>query len=855
MTSQTPPTPSAHATHRFLPQVIAAATALTLALPAQFTTPYAGVGPAVRVSPQPIVVMKYEPETPYSHDRYMMFGREGNRLFQIAKNRSNTWHSRVEVPFVSGLVPADDPVAFHNPEASVVSLFVLGSDGTIYQATGARYAPFGSWSGWSALPNAPAMASTCVAVNTPNGLGVSAFAIGYDGLLYNAFYSRGAGGGWGSWTPVPNSPQLIGRPTVVNGPPGGQEINLFATDRAGVIRHVRFVRGVGPGTGWTGWSSLSGPRFVGSPSCYALGSLVSVFATADDGQVYQAVRGSGGWGSWSSLGGPSSGSFVGGPAAVNSPDESSLEILARTDANTVELRTYDRTGGGWSSWGPTPIGGTLTSGPTIQNWHTRTSTLAETRAVFFGAQRSVAHWFGENSQGRFPVSEAYISNWLEMPDDPNTPVNESSYEFFHGSNYAEKARIMIQNFERLTGYQFRWANYDTDGNGIITTEELMVYWVYPGEGARVRGTPICINVGPSLCVQLTHGLPRSAAQIGPETICEELCHGLFGLDDLYPTPQLPGYVGPGRLSLISNNAEFPHLHPWGKLKLGWVAPTVVTQDGWYRLRPIEFHQDLLVLHDPARGPRDYFLVENRWPDGSIEATLPDRGIGVWRIGEHYEGQSFWGRRTIKLLRAGGGNDDTIAFWDASDPRTSYHLTPTSVPANSLWDGGASSNIALYHPPVASPNAWVYVDVPPLRSAPPPPRTNARYDYIDQQPPYTNQSPPWLTAQGLPILGTSLDVQVPSSFVQGTNITTYYLVFGGSSPGVLSPVFAGYLYASLDVLLPMAFGVPGQTQVVSIPLPDVPELSGAQLYQQVLRIEAGRGFPLTVSRGGRVTLGY
>ncbi len=830
---------------------VACLPALLVAVPigAQFTAPYSGVGPAVRSGPLPIVVMKYEPNTPFDYQRTVTYGRNGNTLLEIAKDRDSTWYKRLAIPFVGGVTPADDPVPFRNPDGSVASIFVLGSDGRIYQNTTRRYDAFGTWGGWSALPSNVLMSSSAVAVNTPAGNGVSAFAIGRDGRLYNTFFSRGAGGGWGNWAMVPGSPTFIGRPAIENSSDGLQ-LHAMATDTHGTVRHVRFVRG-GSG-GWTSWQSLGG-TLVGSPSSYVLGSLLSIFGVGTSGQIHQAVYSNGSWGSWTSLGRPSAGSFVGNPAAVNSPDGGSLDVIGRTTSGAIEKRTYTRGGGGWSSWAPLGMGGTLTSGPTLTNWHSRTATTAQTRQQFFGADQSVQRWFQENSFGRFPVREAYISNWLTMPDDPTTPVDESSYEYFHGADMAGKARLMIQAFEGLTG--FRFANYDTNRDGKVTTDELMVFWLYPGESARVRGVGGCIPV-PSLSgcgVELSLGLPRAAAHIHPATICEELCHALFGLDDLYATPDLPNYVDPGRLTLISNNAAFPHLHPWGKMKLGWVPPTVVTQDGWYRLRPIEQHHDLLVVHDPGRGTDDYLLVENRWPDGSIEEELPDRGLGVWRISEHYENQAHWGRKTIQLLRADGSTDDSRAFWDASDPLTSYHLTPNSTPTDSRFDGGVNSSIALYHFPSAGSDALVFVDVPPLRNGPPARWGQAAYEYIDQPAHVGNQSPHWLTATSLPILGQNLRLRVPASHTSGGTPTNYYLITGITNPNTPTPLFFGWQFARFDLLTQTPFGAPGSMTQLSMAIPNDPNLSGLALYQQVF--EWRNAPPWEISRGGRMVLGF
>jgi hypothetical protein len=352
---------------------------------------------------------------------------------------------------------------------------------------------------------------------------------------------------------------------------------------------------------------------------------------------------------------------------------------------------------------------------------------------------------------------------------------------------------------------------------------------------------------------LSLGLPRSAAHTAPATITEELCHALFGLDDLYETNDLPNYVGPGGLTLISNNAAFPHLHPWGKVKLGWVTPTIVNKDGWYTLRAIEKNPDLLIVHDPKKGAKDYLLIENRWPVGSIEHALPDQGLGLWRISEHFAGQKHWGRKTIQLLRAGGGKDDRVAFFEGSDARTSYHLTPTSSPASSRWVDGSSSNIALYHVPKAGASSRVFVDVPPLRAAPPPNWTPASYKYIDQVSPFRNPSPNWLVTMDLPRIGQTFRVRMPNSFYNGS-FTTHFLITGLSNPRVGIPLFQGYLYAAIDTFIAAPSGPVGGMVTIPFPIPNDSGFVGVRFYQQVMRLVGSAGTPFPLSRGGEGRVG-
>lgn len=822
---------------------------LSHALPAQFETPYSGVGKQVRSTPLPVVVMCYEPDTPIDDKRMCFYGRSGSTAYQVAMDRGSNWYKPIALK--TPLAVVDDPVPMRHEDGSV-SLFVLCSNQVVYQATTQRHEYIGTWSSFAPLPSNVNLASSAVAVPAPGGSGgVTAVAVGTDRRLYNSYYSNTAQS-WSSWSMLPRSPVLQGRPTVWNSS-DRQKLHVVCTDSAGIVRHIYFQRGI-PG-GWSAWSTLpTAPgTFRPSPTSYVFQNLTSVLATGTDGQVYQSLLGSSGWSSWSSLGG----SFASGPMVVNSRDGERLDIYARDSAGTLHRRVYNRSTSIWTNWGQITTGVNWSGTPSLHNWHTRTMTQAEIREQLFGAAASVDRWFTENSFGKFRIREAYISPWLVMPDDPKTGENESSYQFFHGSNYAKKAELMIQGLEQLT--PFRFGAYDSaPKDGKVTIDELMVYWIYPGAGARVRGAPTYIRVpslGNGAGVSLSLGLPRSGAHTPPATITEELCHALFGLDDLYPTNQLPNYVGPGGLTLISDNSAFPHLHPWGKLKLGWVTPKVVTSDGWYELKAIEKHDELLVLHNPAKGTKDYFLVENRWPPGSIEHALPDRGLGVWRISEHFNGQAHWGRKTIHLLRAGGGTDDRVAFFDGGDARTSYHLTPSSVPASSRWLDNSSSEIAIYHVPSAGSSMRVFVDVPPLLKSPPPKYAAASINYIDQRAPFANPSPNWLVAASRPVVGSSFRIRVPSTYFSGSEFVTHFLVLGFTGVNVTLPIFDGYLYASIDNFVVAGSGLQGTYQQLAVPIPQQFNLVGLPFYMQVLQLRSSQGTPMRLSRGLRGVAGY
>lgn len=339
----------------------------------------------------------------------------------------------------------------------------------------------------------------------------------------------------------------------------------------------------------------------------------------------------------------------------------------------------------------------------------------EIRNMIFGSERSIRGYFLENSYGQFTFREALTTPSLTAQDDPSTrDWDESSYYFMHNYEIHKKSAWVIQQVERMTSFRFR--DYDVNMDGKVTADELCVLWVYPGGGdARGRGTNPSVVPVPSLSRGVELGLlVRGGAGMSMATIAHELGHQALKLGDLYAAGN---YRGVSQYSLMCDQAEGSHLDPWAKIKLGWIRPTVITQDGWYTLNNVERYAEAYILYNPNHGTREYFIVENRWPGTSYEKKLPDQGLAIWYIDESYENQSDWARKTISLVWAGGtppighpGN----ALWDGSDSRTGYDLTPTSSPSNTRWNNGWSSQIAILSIPRSGPQVTVFFDVPSLR---------------------------------------------------------------------------------------------------------------------------------------------
>lgn len=685
-----------------------------LADPSDFTRPYLGVKPTT--GDHSLLVLLLGPGDPRMWDQVNVYARQpngyiGQTIVRVASTgHLDSWAIPVKVEETRRFASA--PAVMNSPDGYLQSVFALGEDGYIYQTYHNRLSNrsnWQNWSAWSALPKSVRFASAPAAMNSPDGTLASVFALGQDGYIYQAVYNRSAGGPWGNWSRLPGNLQFQSAPAVMNSPDGSLA-SVFAVARDGYIYQSIYPRT--KSSGWSEWVRLPGslrfkaaPAVINSPD----GRLAEVFALAEDGYIYQLNfrRGSAdGWDSWQLL--PRSVRFQSAPAVINLPDEHLTSVFALGEDGYLYHVNYSRwPGQGWSNWERLPHGQRYSSAPAVISRLAHMRTPEYYNRLIFGSTDSVQGYYRENSYGRFTFKKAYITPWLTAQDDPTTSDwDEASLRFFHfydeQHEYAKKSAWAIRQVERMTNFKF--STYDDNRDGKVTSDELGILWVYPGDAdARARGVNPALVKENYMSAGVELGLlARGAAGMDLTTMAHELGHEVLHLDDLYPGG---GVTGVGHFSLMGYTEAGSHLDPWSKIKLGWLQPQVVTQDDMYTLRAVEQAPVAYILHDPAHGTQEYFIVENRWPGGSYEAGLPDKGLAIWHINERYQNNpDNWGRKTIQLVWAGPPGDESRALWDGNDPQT-----PTSTYLN--WANGYYSGIGLFSIPPAGSKVSVYFDVP------------------------------------------------------------------------------------------------------------------------------------------------
>lgn len=192
--------------------------------------------------------------------------------------------------------------------------------------------------------------------------------------------------------------------------------------------------------------------------------------------------------------------------------------------------------------------------------------------------------------------------------------------------------------------------YDANGDGRITSDEVSVFlfdninpnpqgaarWANPnGVEQQVAFTP----AGSTKSFSLRVGL--MAERVGFGTLCHEFSHAALNTVDLYGASNYNNgcTIMSGTIGLPDDMVTFG-LDAWHKLQLAWVEPRIRSLPAG-GVETVAAAQSLtatdapVILYDPARGTKEFFLVEYRtstspWGAG-YEDNLPSNGLGIWHI--------------------------------------------------------------------------------------------------------------------------------------------------------------------------------------------------------------------------------
>ena len=374
--------------------------------------------------------------------------------------------------------------------------------------------------------------------------------------------------------------------------------------------------------------------------------------------------------------------------------------------------------------------------------------------LLFGPTPSVQDYFLKNSGGRFTIENAGILGWYDAPPDkqgdhywdnpdPRSPdpikkdpqYHHKKYQDGWLSGHAEKWADAI----RRAAQDFDFKQYDQNANTDLSPDELAVLIVIPQNKPYGTQRPVVEKQFPKweplivddvkikVMVEAYIGQPPSLG-----LVVHELAHILLQTGDMYFSFFQPYAAGP--YSLMDQSPHNPpHLDPLHKLKLGWLKYRIVTASGLYRIHNVETAHEALILHDPNRDEKEYFIIENRWNGGAYDKNIPYSGLAVWHIIEDQKvfnnlpvppkvkPQDWndpkwkgWARRGIRMIRPIYGPPINWRLWDGADPATGYDLLsidPNPQHQTLCWADGTPSGFALRSISTAGPEMSLKIEFP------------------------------------------------------------------------------------------------------------------------------------------------
>ncbi|MGE5820190.1 MAG: M6 family metalloprotease domain-containing protein, partial [Deltaproteobacteria bacterium] len=369
------------------------------------------------------------------------------------------------------------------------------------------------------------------------------------------------------------------------------------------------------------------------------------------------------------------------------------------------------------------------------------STPATLYNKFFGASGSVKDYYEKVSYGDFSVTPAPETD-VALGGLINDGIVSVTLPYAHpnpGSTVDDRNRTIVRDALLAANPYVDFSQFDSDGNGVISTTELHIIVIVAGAERSYSSNPCAPSVwahrwglGGSVPAPVLDGkiVGQSYTQFGEwhcagsassghaatiGVMVHELGHDI-GLPDLYDTDDSSAGIGDWSVMASGswNGTSLPgdspsHFDPWSKYFEGWISPTLVTttlvnQPIAQSATAPDFYQ--LLSGTPSSG--EYFLVENR-QRVNYDAGLPASGLLIWHIdagtrdnnSECYPGGPSCALAHYKVALVQADNQFNLEknqnLGDAGDPwpgsTGNTTCNDSSAPSSNLYSG-ASSGISV-----------------------------------------------------------------------------------------------------------------------------------------------------------------
>jgi M6 family metalloprotease-like protein len=264
----------------------------------------------------------------------------------------------------------------------------------------------------------------------------------------------------------------------------------------------------------------------------------------------------------------------------------------------------------------------------------------------FGA-KNIHDYYSENSHDRF--------TWGRAGSGVYGPFQYAANQFDLSTSGKLSLSRLGRAVQALANDGFDFTLYDTNGDGVVTRDELSVLVI-----DNLSGTSGGNRSPDPACLRYTNPARKSVnicldqiANVGDwasfSTIAHELSHQL-GTIEMYGTSGNENFQYTLMGATMYPNPDDVHtfhLDPWHKMMLGWVEPRIYSldSDGNAVLDAAQLPRadSPIILYSPSHGPLEFYMLEFRSGslnngttyDASLNRSLwsdpPQAGLVIWHI--------------------------------------------------------------------------------------------------------------------------------------------------------------------------------------------------------------------------------
>jgi immune inhibitor A len=328
---------------------------------------------------------------------------------------------------------------------------------------------------------------------------------------------------------------------------------------------------------------------------------------------------------------------------------------------------------------------------------------------------SMNDYYLETSYGQVCLT-GQITQWYRMPE---------TYAYYVDGqrgfgSYPNNAQGLTEDAVAAADPDINFDLYDNDDDGYVDA----LFVVHAGPGYEDTGNLNYIHSHAwSIHTTQVDQVYVSGYSMEPEetgsgslikigVFCHEFGH-VLGLPDLYDY----GYDsdGTGMWSIMSGGswggggATPVHFDGWSKLHLGWVNPTIPTQNLTHeQIDAVEYSPDIYVLYSHGIPHSQYFIVENR-RQRKFDVSIPGSGLLIYHVDETVQSNDDQTHYHVAVEQADGdydlennqgsdngdpwpGSTNNRTFDDTSVPNSNLYF---NIPSDVSVDGISNSDSIMY----------------------------------------------------------------------------------------------------------------------------------------------------------------